>query len=347
MARLPQNYKPRFLALEKPPFEESTNKVIHAARPHDGKISFEASPYGLKLQEESRLERPSDKKTQQDRKPKKAAKFGLYQQSVTIKSPLTGTSEDVSSEHKGGLAAAVLTRTYVHTFHPESCEDGEIRRYAGVHPQIAEATNATVQVVRARHSVYEAIWLDYYRPIKTHHTAFMSRETTSTSHKVNPVLRRVSGNEEIETVMASWSWEGLSEKGLEADRDNWNGHLTPKAGGELELQLTPLDDIYHKHDKGVSFSNVPAPGTSQDELASIPLEQEMVPSRRGSESGPSAPTQVLNPSAGHGKAVTSKMRRQLQEKRKPSDLPPETDHFTCHKDSLVLAHKRLLHDDRA
>lgn len=233
---------------------------------------------------------------------------------------------------KAAPAEAATTRTAVHILMPDeqasSTESNANRR----------KLSATLQVVRSRDSVYEVIWEDSLtlQPV----------EDAEPDLTVAAQAESLLGVKQVNTKLAAWSW-GFDPTQIYVYEGSPDQPTTVSANS---------GKAQHAHNTDSSSSTKPSwqptfDSGSSDEPSPL-LEADTMTQRRRS----SAPAVIVEPTANviesipHEVApsppnVTASKRRKLLGNRKDSNAPNEDEHFKDHRDSLMLAHERIFHDD--
>lgn len=267
------------------------------------------------------------------------------------------------TRHKSALAGTALTHTYVHLFLPSDPQD---ERRASLQNG-RRKVSATLQVVRSRDSVYETIWEDEDLIVREHD--FLRSTSTSTSsssgqenvvpktHSPSHHSKDTLDKSNFSSKMTKWSWEGELEPHIGSAPSTWRPtiYATPRTGSPPPEAIVPAPEspsakatpppvlfspiIEEPYLEEVEANFVPAssPETTPLDLPS-PNIPEPMPRRSSSPRPPPSP--FLG-----GSALSPKRRRELLGKRKASNQAPAEEHFTTHRDSLVLAHKRIFQED--
>lgn len=265
----------------------------------------------------------------------------------------TGLRAPYNPSLKSTPAGTALTHTYVHLF---ARSDPTDERRASL-SYGRRKLSATLQVVRSRDSVYEVIWEDEDIINHSQPSLNLTDSSSDDSENVEPQVSQPNKPKQhdqapmVKTKMSKWSWGGELEpysKSASGTRRSTiyatppETHTPPAAPTPAAAETTPpAEDIVFAP---IIESPPPSPPTSEPLTSafygepSAPNEIEPMP-RRGSSSRP-PPSPFLG-----GTNLSVKQRRELLGNRKTSGIPLDQEHFSTHRDSLVLAHHRIFQED--
>lgn len=222
--------------------------------------------------------------------------------------------------------------------------------------------SSTLKVVHSRDSVYEVIWEDTLAAGSSNNSRRASAldlgpfGTAYNSEGTKDDLDRV------ETTMAAWHWSGnatqytppsptmryissrrSSQPAL--SHDDLGDSAEPSPLPEQSVDSSERADNSWPIDATEDIADNSSP-KDNNIPAESPLSQNGSPIRRTSmqmaidaKHRTPSPVAHIAPSA-----ISGKQRRELLGNRKVSDFSNAEDHFAGHRDSLVLAHKRIFHD---
>ena len=238
---------------------------------------------------------------------------------------------------KSSVAEPVLTHAWTSNFAPEDTTDEQ--------SAIIRPPGSTLQVVQSRDSVYEVIWEDS-KPRSTKQNVMETRPNAITDHIATSLPNE---SIPIDTTMAAWYWKGSS--------DNSTSALHTVKMPTNPHSSRPIPIVSHAEDDPQSLDT----SIEVDSLLGphMPARPHIVEMRRASSTDsrpdprtspsmssvidasnrPPSPIAYVAPSA-----ISARQRRELLGNRKFSNNSSPEDHFTGHRDSLVLAHKRIFHD---
>lgn len=321
---------------------------------------------GMVVPTEIRLRRASSKDTSGfDRRPSSAST--VRPNNVQLPVPVRNSSENhlqsPNMPSKGTVAGPAITHAYVHQFVAEaSGHDEPIDR--------KRKKSATLQVVRSRDSVYEIIWEDE-DAFESSTAPEAGSSTPESSEASTPTLEDTSAGTtllqgparsqrgpplKINTKLRQWSWAGELGPCSTLPSTRRSSQFTPRPESPVTATAPSLQPsrthsaeppstssehtiILAPITQDMSPQAVSEPAWSPERVEPpTPTEPEPIPRRRSSIKPAGSP--FLG-----GYALTSKKRRELLGKRKASNLPPEEERFSTHRDSLVLAHKRIFQED--
>jgi hypothetical protein len=238
---------------------------------------------------------------------------------------------------KSSVAEPVLTHAWTNLLasNDNIDEQGEIVRPLG----------STLQVVQSRDSVYEVIWEDS----KVRSTT-LNPQTPSKAITDHTAARALDETAPADTTMAAWYWKGSSDDTVPSV------HTVVTPTSYKPSRPIPIGNIVKRDRQSFDTSReMDMPPTTH--LNARPHVEEM----RRASSTDSRPHNHTTPSmssvidAGNRSpslteyvapsAISARQRRELLGNRKFSNnSSPEQEHFTGHRDSLVLAHNRIFHE---
>lgn len=315
---------------------------------------------GIPVPMEIRLRRASNEETE-SRERKLSSASTIHPFNDARPSPMrsaTSHRAPLTPSLKSTSAGTALTHAYVHLFSPSDPAD---ERRASL-SQGRRKLSATLQVVRSRDSVYEIIWEDedVVTPREGAFLPSISSTTDSSSDDSENAVPRVSQSKKskqqdevptVRTKMSRWSWGGELEPYSKSDPGTRRPtvYATPPETHVPSNAPTPLNATTTPPTEHVVFVPIkespppspPAPASHSSAIFGLPATLNAVEPmpRRGSSSRP-PPSPFLG-----GTNLSVKQRRELLGKRKASGLPPDQEHFSSHRDSLVLAHHRIFQED--
>jgi len=218
--------------------------------------------------------------------------------------------------HKSSIASAAVTHTNVNPFVSDTpavtkeLKQGQMK------------LNATLQIVQSRDSIYEVIWED--RPVQG-------------SDVGEPVKPTPTKPEPVNNELATWTW----------------GHR-PQTPSSLFSMPSHGKVINPPRSASKSIACTVQANNSSEAIDSaeqaVANQKLSSPDRRLSLDVPPEAEETIEPlhrrrasvSDGH---LTPQQRRLLLGNRKLSNLSPEEEHFSTHRDSLLLAHRRIFRDE--
>lgn len=267
-----------------------------------------------------------------------------------------------SPSRKGSTAGTAVTHTYVHIFFPDDTKERRDFVFAGD----SRKHSVTLQVVRSRDSVYEVIWEDEDLFTTSQARRFSASTYTSIAGPQNairsPSLQWQGIEPSRSTRLSKWSWEGVLEPYGANPSRRPTVYTTPPESAEQSRRSSQLATAWESTPPLVETQQVNVPFAEEPEPPQVFIDAPQIqpdvtdpvgrdyayeqrpPSPEPLHRSPSLDRPPPSPYLG-GSNLTPQERRSLLGKRKTSNLPPEEEHFTTHRDSLVLAHRRIFAED--
>ena len=238
---------------------------------------------------------------------------------------------------KSSVAEPVLTHAWTNRSSPLDVLDEQ--------STIARSPGSTLQVVQSRDSVYEVIWEDSNARSTTHKVTSGMASKHNTDHITVPTPNTDEPAPD-DTTIAAWHWKGSSDNFAPALHT-----IETLPSQKLTQPITIVRNVHGEHRLSNAQDDddaaLPAHPNTRPHVSDI-RRQSSTDSRRTTPSmssvidaGNRSPglTEYVAPSA-----ISARQRRELLGNRKFSNNAAEEEHFSGHRDSLVLAHNRIFHD---
>lgn len=268
----------------------------------------------------------------------------LADRSSSVVPPGDHSSPPYSVSLKSTIAEPVLTHAWTNRTAPQDM----IEERSAI--TTTRASGSTLQVVQSRDSVYEVIWEDSKvcsttpnHAVKTPARTFADYNATRLPDE--PILG--------DTTMAAWYWKGSTHDSAPS-LHTVNMPPSQKITQPITIAGRTMQGKHWYFNGGQDDGEVAltAPISARPHVTEM-RRQSSTESRPHTRTIPSMSSVIDagNRSAGLTEyvapsAISARQRRELLGNRKYSNNnnSPEEEHFTGHRDSLVLAHNRIFHD---
>lgn len=227
--------------------------------------------------------------------------------------------------------------------------------------------SSTLQIVQSRDSIYEVIWEDSLAAAPATQSRRVSATNFGPDLPKHPFESTGDNVDQVTTTMAAWHWSANTTP---------QSSPTPSAryflGTSSSLPALLRDDTGESYDsneqsiyptQSVDSSEIPGDSLASD-LGIIAANDDSPPHVTTSDADTSSSSQPSGPARRHSiqkvveaanrtpspvahigpSAISGKQRHELLGNRKVSDFSNADDPFAGHRDSLVLAHKRIFHE---
>jgi hypothetical protein len=266
----------------------------------------------------------------------------------------TPSCPDMLSTAKSGLADPAITHTDVHVIAITPLNDADKTIEHAEHNSSGDPATPTMQIVESNSGYYEIVWDD----VPAEHNIRTNRRSSSASHSLKAVSpSALRGLQRVSTKLTDWSgsWNapsGAFKPTIVVYPDNESrGHQFKCAvddDEELIVTAPPNSQRGSATHSRLSSRPVSAPSTrtaSQEEISLNDTLQE----------GPSIVSQdwimpledtLVVPDTSiqsTGLYNTDRRLRQMPAIRKLSNIEGDDLKFRGHRDSVTLAHSRLMH----
>lgn len=279
---------------------------------------------------------------------------------LTLPVPLADPSAEVLGRislpdllSQKSAAGPAITHAWTNRYLPENT----IRRIS-----------STLQIVQSRDSIYEVIWEDSLAAESAASVTHSRRiSATDLDHEISthPFENTGAGVGRVNTTMAAFHWSANTAQHSSSAPSS--RYLHGRSVSQLALLRDDTGESYESYEQSiqptqsVDSSEIPAESVPSDtgiiagsDDASpyvTPADAETSPQpgvaahRHFIQKVVEARNRAPSPIAHIGpSAISGKQRRELLGNRKVSDFSNDHDPFAGHRDSLVLAHKRIFHD---
>jgi len=217
--------------------------------------------------------------------------------------------------HKSSVAGAAVTHTNVNSFRSEFA-NVPIKSQEG-----AIKLNATLQIVQSRDSIYEIIWED-------NPSSVAPQPDEESGHNVSHGRTARSQNP-VETKVAAWAW---------------SSPFSSESQGEIVFVL-PTTSKSSEHITPTDHDPEQIDSIKQSrEVQQKPPKIQRNPSEIQRNDDVVLPFHRRRASTSDGR-LSPQQRQHLLGHRRLSNLDPDDEHFCTHRDSLLLAHRRIFQDD--
>jgi len=245
---------------------------------------------------------------------------------------------------KSSIAEPVLTHAWTNRFAPEDTIEEQ--------SALTKVPGSTLQVVQSRDSVYEVIWEDSKVRTTIQNLALRTSPKHLTDHTMASARPSDEPSPIDDTTMAAWYWKGSSHDSTPLL------HTVNMPSSQRPTQPISITGrtVHGEHRSTDTRDDGGAALTAhtnarphveemrrQSSTESRPYNRTTPSLNSVIDAGSRSPglTEYVAPSA-----ISARQRRELLGNRKYSNNnnSPEEEHFTGHRDSLVLAHNRIFHN---